>query len=355
MFSKALVVLALCASALAIPTRGGLTVAIQAPKNVASIAELTVVAAVTNTGAEDVKIMNIGTVLDSRLPTKSFTVSRNGTEVSFTGVKLSLNLEKLSADAYTVIPAGKTVSVVHNIAALFDFENAGVGAFSIEPVNHIPVVASDSNATAVALQPYQLSTSKHDFRISKDVAKRSLPQQTEKRAFLDCPDAASSDFISASYTEGTGLASLASSYISGNGADALFGAYFKESNPGDIINVFNNVYNEAAFGNRALSCSDPDGICASGDVIAYTHIPNGDVFFCGGFFSMVSSTDICAGADHRNIRGAVTLHELTHATSGTTDIGYGCDFDQSLAAGDAIRNADNYNCFSVQVFQDTQC
>ncbi|KZV85403.1 hypothetical protein EXIGLDRAFT_699524 [Exidia glandulosa HHB12029] len=42
--------------------------------------------------------------------------------------------------------------------------------------------------------------------------------------------------------------------------------------------------------------------------------------------------------------------ELTHATSDTTDIINGYDFDQGLAAGDAFRSADNYNCFSTQVF-----
>jgi hypothetical protein len=50
--------------------------------------------------------------------------------------------------------------------------------------------------------------------------------------------------------------------------------------------------------------------------------------------------------DDRNIRGGTTLHEFTHALSGTRDYSYGCQNDQSLArySGEyAFNNADSYN------------
>ncbi|KZV83528.1 zincin [Exidia glandulosa HHB12029] len=268
MFSKALTIFALCASALAFPTRGGLTVSITAPKNIDSVDDLKVVASVTNSGAEDVKVINIGTVLDSKLPTKSFTVSRNGVEAAFTGLKLNLNMENLSEDAYTVIPAGQTISVEHDIAALYDFESLGVGAFSIAPVDTLPVVVSLVNGTAPSLKAY--------------------------------------DFANSS--------------------------------------------------SRTLSCSDPYAVC-NGNVIAYTVTATTNIYYCSIFYNEVPSTSLCSGTTvaSRNVRGGTTLHELTHATSGTTDVGYGCSYDQGLSASNAVRNADNYNCFATQVYQNTQC
>lgn len=81
---------ALCASAaLANPLRrfSGLTVEVTGPESVASVADLTFTAAITNTGSEDVKVLKYGTILDS-LPTRSFTVTKDGANVAFTGVKV---------------------------------------------------------------------------------------------------------------------------------------------------------------------------------------------------------------------------------------------------------------------------
>ena len=100
--------------------------------------------------------------------------------------------------------------------------------------------------------------------------------------------------------------------------------------------------------------------------------------FCDIFFNEVASTNLCRGTSvaSRNVRGGTTLHELTHATSGTSDVGYGCSYDMSLGSSSpssAVRNADNYNvrlvaiflrelfaecgtqCFATQVYQNTQC
>ncbi|EJD50714.1 hypothetical protein AURDEDRAFT_159862 [Auricularia subglabra TFB-10046 SS5] len=353
MFSKALTVFALAAAAVAFPARGGLTVSISAPKNVDSVDDVTVVASVTNTGKEDVKVINIGTVLDSKLPTKSFTVTKDGQEASFTGLKLMLDMENLTEDSYTVIPAGQTVSVKHEIAALFDFESLGTGAFSIEPVDHLPIVVADAvDGSRPTLRPYELPSAKASFSVAKDVAKRTLPQ---KRSRVTCSNSSQNSFISASYTEGKQLASLASSYIASNGANSLYTSYFKTTSTSNVRGVFNGVANENSS-SRTLSCTDPYGVC-NGNVIAYTVTSTTNIYYCSIFYNEVASSRLCSGTTvaSRNVRGGTTLHELTHAVSGTTDVGYGCAFDQSLSASQAYRNADNYNCFATQVYQNTQC
>lgn len=56
---------------------------------VSSIADLKIAAAITNTGSEAVKLLKYGTILDDKLPTRSFAITgKDGKSVPFTGIKV---------------------------------------------------------------------------------------------------------------------------------------------------------------------------------------------------------------------------------------------------------------------------
>ncbi|KAG8826157.1 hypothetical protein FRC17_008358 [Serendipita sp. 399] len=260
-----------------------------------SLDTLTLTAKVENTSNEDIKVLKFGTVLDSKLPTKSFLVSRGTQAVPFTGVQVQLSMSDLTADSFVVIPAKGSVTATHsNLGALYKFDQFGTGTFTFIP--------------------------KEDFQVAS--------------------------------AESASLASLAANYISSRGTgDSLFRAYFGASTSSKPLTVFRAVANENSS-TRTLNCSDPYGVCGNG-VIAYTLTSTTNIY-------EVTTSRLCSGTtvNSRNIRGGTTLHELTHALSGTTDVGYGCPYDQSLAASSPSRaqsNADNYNCFATQVYQNTQC
>jgi len=93
MFSLSLATLGLATiGAFAKPTiraAGGLEVSLSTPADkVTSVSDLRVVATVKNVGDDDLKILKFGTVLDNKLPTRSFTVTKDGKEAAFTGVKV---------------------------------------------------------------------------------------------------------------------------------------------------------------------------------------------------------------------------------------------------------------------------
>ena len=91
MLFVSIVSLSLLGSALAGPYEKfeGLNVKIHTPaESVRSVDDIVLHATVTNSGAESVKILKYGTVLDSELPTKSFTVTKDGKAVAFTGIKV---------------------------------------------------------------------------------------------------------------------------------------------------------------------------------------------------------------------------------------------------------------------------
>ena len=70
--------------------------------------------------------------------------------------------------------------------------------------------------------------------------------------------------------------------------------------------------------------------------------------YCSIFYNQVATSRLCTDTSvaSRNVRGGTTLHELTHALSGTVDVAYGCAPSMNLGQtnpGLALRNADNYN------------
>ncbi|TFL00251.1 Deuterolysin metalloprotease family-domain-containing protein [Pterulicium gracile] len=350
--------LALAAGALASPMKreSGLVVSVTAKDaKVQSIADLALSATVKNTGSEDVKILNFATIFDADRLTRSFTITKDGAEVPFTGIAMNVNLELVDDSAFTVIPAGESITVEHtNLAGIYDFESAGTGAFKFEPVTVFQVIDEASFADAKVDQLVELDSTSTTVSIEiNDVAKRDIH---EKRAVTTCSSNASrASFITASYNESKALARIAASWIASNSGSSLYTAYWGTNSASTIQSRFTAVANENSS-SRTLSCTDTYGVCTGG-VIAYTVIATTNIYYCSIFFNEVPSTSLCSGTTvaSRNVRGGTTLHEMTHAISGTTDVTYGCAADQALSVANKLRNADNYNCFSTQVYANTQC
>ncbi|TFK43984.1 Deuterolysin metalloprotease family-domain-containing protein [Crucibulum laeve] len=359
MFIRSIVALGFAAAALATPYKrfNGLTVDVVGPAgSVSSIDDLKFTATVKNTGAETVKILKYGTILDEKLPTKSFIVTKDGAAVPFTGIKLSVSLSDVDDSAFAIIPAGESVTVSHQVASLFDFASVGNGKFAFEPITNFIVTGAQEKATSAAkLSKVQATSTTVVVEITSDLSKREL-SQLNKRATDICTTASRKSFIDASYSEAKTLASTASSYVSSHGAsDSLYRSYFGATATSRVTSILNAVANENSS-SRTLSCTDTYGACSSG-VIAYTVISTTNIYFCSIFFNEVATSSLCSGTTvaSRNARGGTTLHELTHAVGGTDDIAYGCSTDQGLSDANKISNADNFNCFTTQVYQNTRC
>ncbi|KAG6814753.1 hypothetical protein H0H87_007610, partial [Tephrocybe sp. NHM501043] len=329
------VALSLASSVLAGPYKrfDGLTVKLSgSAASVSSLDDLVLTASVTNSGVESVKILKYGTVLDSELPTKSFKVTKDGEAVSFTGIKLSVSLSDVDDTAFTVIPAGETVTVTHKgalffpklpltltesllkhpVASLYDFAAFGAGKYAFEPPSSFQVQGAVHRVAASELSKVEATSSSIVVEVSGDLSKRDL--KVNKRATDICTTSTQKSFIDASYTEGKALASGAVSYISTNGANSLYTSYFGATATSRVTSVLNAVANENSS-SRTI------------------------------FFNEVASTSLCSGTTvaSRNIRGGTTLHELTHAVADTDDVTYGCAADQALSDANSVINADNYN------------
>ncbi|EEB97160.1 hypothetical protein MPER_03572 [Moniliophthora perniciosa FA553] len=130
MFRSAFFALILASAAFASPMKrsSGLTVDVAGPAGaVNDVDQLKFTATIKNTGSEDVKILKYGTILDGSLPTRSFSVTKDGKDVSFTGVKLQVSLDKPNESSFVSIPAGQNVTIEHDVAELFGLASAGTG------------------------------------------------------------------------------------------------------------------------------------------------------------------------------------------------------------------------------------
>uniref|UniRef100_A0A0W0FWJ4 Deuterolysin n=1 Tax=Moniliophthora roreri TaxID=221103 RepID=A0A0W0FWJ4_MONRR len=220
MFRSAFVALVLASSVFAGPMKrsSGLTVDVAGPSGaVSDVNQLKFKATVKNTGSDDVKILKYGTVLDGGLPTRSFSVTKDGKDVSFTGVKLQVSLDKPNDSFFVSIPAGQSVTVEHDVADLFDFASAGTGTFRFEPVASFHV-ATGSNEKPGQFERVQVSSNAVEVNVTDQLKKREMV----KRARDTCQVPAKRDFIDAAYVEGQALAANAVTYIGDNGADPLF-------------------------------------------------------------------------------------------------------------------------------------
>ncbi|KAK0441460.1 Metalloprotease [Desarmillaria tabescens] len=348
------ITLALALSAFASPYKrdASLSVSLSGPaSNITSIDDLKFTATVANTGSNSVKILKYGTILDDILPTQSFTVTKDGQTVEFTGIKISVSLKDTNDSSFVIIPPGQSVTAEHDLSALFDFALAGPGTFTFTPVTSFYITSPEARVTdAASLDQVSVSSSSVDVNISGDLAKRDLFPVLNTRAVDICTNSTKAHIIDAR------LLRQASSYIAANGTNSLYNSYFGTTPTDTVRAVFDRIANESS-NTRTMDCTDPLLSCGlRPGIIAYTVLPDSDIYFCNPFYSLDSSRGLCFGTVDGTITADGTvLHEFTHATSATIDVAYGCATDRALLPAEQAVNADNYNCFANEVYKATQC
>ncbi|KAG6917670.1 hypothetical protein DXG01_001645 [Tephrocybe rancida] len=283
------------------------------PPTVNSVDHLQFTATVTNHGTTDMKILKYATILDDVLPTKSFTISKGNVAVPFTGAKLFLSFTALDDSAFTVIPAGESVVVFHDIVSLFDLSSFGTGRFTFDPiVDFRAMPASQPFVGGVtrlhAVNAVNIRSNNMVITVTQDTARREHTE-LDKRAVDVCSSATQKAFVDSSYAEAKDLATGAINYVKANGTDLLYLSYWGNTSTSDIINVYGAVAGEnSTF--RTMSCTDNFSVCSSG-VIAYTVTATTNVYYCPLFFTEKPTNALCNGTTvaSRNIRGGTTLHE----------------------------------------------
>ncbi|KAF7322005.1 Neutral protease 2 [Mycena kentingensis (nom. inval.)] len=358
---RAAALLSLCTFALAL-SPSDLKVSIKAVEStVASVEDIVITTIVSNPTTEDIRVIGKNNVLDGSA-TRSFAVTKDDGSVMFTGIRSTLDL---TADSiYTTIPAGSSIAVNHTVGALYDFEHSGTGSFEFTP-NTLFQTAPDT-------EPVEIAAETVSVEVTHDVAKRELyPGQhlARRTSTPTCGDSSKLSVITNALADARARAGGAASDIKTHPNGPEYTAYFGGNAQNDIWFNFDRIAGDlsSVSKDRKIWCnSDPAGLCgANSGVIAYTvvvtsggQIVGSDIYNCQIFFDSVRNTpSICAqGFDATtSSKGGVILHELSHATSGSNDIAYGCSAASGLSVANKKNNADNYRCMGLAIYKDYVC
>ncbi|KAF7378507.1 Metalloprotease [Mycena sanguinolenta] len=189
-----------------------------------------------------------------------------------------------------------------------------------------------------------------------------------ERAVYDCSDPTQQSIVTTAYTDAKQLAAAASSYITANGADSLYQSYFGAALVPQITWIYDQIANESRT-NYTLVC---EASCASSTIAITTRttttcIKNGvghacawkaNTVFCPLFYDEAALSDVCS-ENASGSQASTVVHEMSHALGHTKDYPpYGCANARALAlsnATEAVNNAENYGCFSTEVYKAANC
>lgn len=298
-------------------------------------------AIITNTGAEDLKVLKTGTILDSA-PVEKVHVFQGSNKVDFEGIRLRITNGGFAEDSFQVIPAGQTIEVSFDAAELHDLATSGDYDFV---ANGVLSYAAAEGTEIAGVVPYSSNTltAKVDGAEAAKVRTAFVNKRTAVQT--DCTSTKRTSTVNA-ITACRSFAAAASSAALSN--TAKLSEYFKSTSVGSqVAAVFARVASECGSSTGGISrtyCTDVYGACSS-NVLAYT-LPSGSyIVNCPLYFSALPAV---TGTCHAQDQATTTLHEVTHLSqiAGTDDLGYGYTAAIRLTSAQALNNADSYALFA---------
>ncbi|KAI0506078.1 neutral protease 2-like protein [Xylaria bambusicola] len=295
-------------------------------------------ATITNTGAEDLRLLKTGGLLDSA-PVEKVKVFQGNNKLDFEGIRLRLMNGAFADEAFQTIPAGQTIEISFDAAELHDLTTTGDYDFVASGV--LSFATTDRNEVAGVI-PYSSNTitAKVDGEEAAKV-RSAFVKRTSVQS--DCTGSKLTATRNA-VTNCRSFASRASSAALSNTAKVQ--EYFKSTSVGSTVaSVFARVVSECgstSSGSSRTYCSDIYGACSS-NVLAYTLPSNSYIVNCP-LCALPATTGTC----HAQDQATTTLHEVTHLNSvaGTDDLGYGYAAATRLSSSQALNNADSYALFA---------
>ncbi|KAG9126741.1 hypothetical protein FRC07_002148, partial [Ceratobasidium sp. 392] len=131
---------------------------------VTDVDNLHVLATVSNTGSETLRLLRDPRSPLSQYPTEAFgIVNSSGARAEFTGIKVRYNPEEVAkagrAGSFVELKPGESVSVEHDLAGVYNLTLTGVGAYTLDAANLFHVVGADGTLTDIYanLQPAKLN------------------------------------------------------------------------------------------------------------------------------------------------------------------------------------------------------
>jgi len=340
MFSKPLhlFLVVLASVVAAVSATKSLSLTVSGPEAVVNVAGLTVVATITNSGDETLKVLEDPYSPLSTLTTDTFTITdASGAQPSFTGLRAKY-VPRTAADigAYTVLAPGQSVEVSHDLSAAYDFTTPGAGVYDIRANDKFFIVNEDSSIETIHAD----IPSSYSSRVSGKLAV-TRPVLSRRAKFNGCSESQSSDLTTAAI-DAQKYAEAALSYSnslakSTDRYQTWFGIYGASG-----LKTITDHYSHISSSN--ISSFSFDCTCTISGTYAYVDPTYfGYIHLCGAYWR--------ASAVGTDSKAGTLIHETSHfdVNGGTRDFVYGQSNCRSLATsspGNAIMNADSHEYFA---------
>ncbi|KAG8698898.1 hypothetical protein FRC09_006951 [Ceratobasidium sp. 395] len=308
---------------------------------ITDVDDLHVVATVSNTGTETLRLLRDPRSPLSQYPTETFgVINSKGARAAFSGIKVRYSPQAVvkagRAESFVELKPGQSVSVEHDLAGVYNLTSTGVGAYTLNAANLFRAVSANGTLTDVyaALEPTKVDI-KGKLVSLKNVAVPRNKVLSKRASYTGCSSTQQSQTASAIST-GQGYASSSYSHLTSNPSGSTrytrwFGT-FATNRYNLVLNSFSRLRTyPSGWTYNCNTCSDPD-------IYAYVY-PSvyGTVYLCGYFWN--------APATGAGSRADTIIHEGSHFTQvlGTDDHAYGQDSCLSLAKSNptnAVYNAE---------------
>ncbi|KAF8899684.1 hypothetical protein CPB85DRAFT_1439908 [Mucidula mucida] len=349
MFSS--VLFALVSASVASATKS-LSISTSAPASLTDVSALEVVTTITNTGDETVTLLNDPRTVLSSWATQSFIITgESGVEADFTGVAVRYIPEVVAQKAeksVTILAAGESVDVTHEVGNFYNFTSAGEGAFTVTPLTSFHAIEEDGTLTTI--EATSSAASLHltgSLSSAKALSPSSLggtltTTGLSKRASYNSCSSTRQTQNNAAISAASALASASVSHLQSNPSGSTlqttwYGAFASSRYSGTLAS-FKTL--ESAPAGWWYDCT-----CTDADTYAYVYPSSyGEVYLCGYYWN--------APATGAGSRADTIIHEGTHFPEvlGTDDYAYGESACKSLASSSPARaylNAELFFFFFV--------
>ncbi|KAJ8073705.1 hypothetical protein PM082_011983 [Marasmius tenuissimus] len=223
------ILLSFTALALGLAT-GDVKVSVKAvSSSVSSIEDVVLTAIVFNPSNRDIRVLALNNILDDQ-PTRSFSVTKDGKEVTFTGIHVTPDLDN-QANWVTIL-AGQSVSVNHTVSKLYNFEPHGTGTYMFAP-NAIFQTTMTEPLLVVNVDSVQVEVVHNG-----DVSFRYLIPPSASLSSVSCADPGRAQILRDAHENAKLLATNTITDIRNNPNSVNWGAFFGGNDREEIIQRF---------------------------------------------------------------------------------------------------------------------
>ncbi|ESK92197.1 extracellular protease [Moniliophthora roreri MCA 2997] len=342
-------------SATAIAAEPSLSLRVSGPQDVDGVHNLKVVATLTNTGNDSIKLLNDPRSLLSKAPANTFNIkNEKGDSPSFHGLRMkyspiwSMN-NGAASGTFTVLEPGQPVEVEHDLSSAYDFTHAGEGSYDITAAKSFHYLDESTQKLKVIEAKVERGfKSKVSGKLVKARATRPVRRSPGGIEYSNCSEKQQSQILNATiaaqaYTNSS-YEYLSKQNETGTPRYETWFGNFTQQRHDNVTTHYANLLKHP-YTNYTYECRPDD--CSSNTTFAYVYPTEfGTINLCNAFWQTNTT-----GADSR---AGTLVHEALHfqIIAGTGDHAYTRGPAMELAAESpelAIDNSDSHEYFSENV------